>query len=61
MTDEIFGPILPIVTVQTLDEAIAFVNARPKPLAAYLFTKSKSDPRAGDPARCPPAAWWSTT
>lgn len=41
MTDEIFGPILPIVTVQSLDEAIEFVNARPKPLAAYLFTKSK--------------------
>ncbi|GAS99794.1 aldehyde dehydrogenase [Mycolicibacterium canariasense] len=41
MTDEIFGPILPIVTVQNLDEAIAFVNARDKPLAAYLFTKSK--------------------
>ncbi|BBZ31065.1 aldehyde dehydrogenase [Mycolicibacterium madagascariense] len=41
MTDEIFGPILPIVTVQSLDEAIDFVNARPKPLAAYLFTKSK--------------------
>jgi aldehyde dehydrogenase (NAD+) len=39
MTDEIFGPVLPIVTVQNLDEAIAFVNARPKPLAAYLFTK----------------------
>ncbi len=42
MTDEIFGPVLPIVTVQNLDEAIAFVNARPKPLAAYLFTKSKA-------------------
>lgn len=42
MTDEIFGPILPIVTVQNLDEAIAFVNSRPKPLAAYLFTKAKS-------------------
>ena len=42
MTDEIFGPILPIVTVQSLDEAIAFVNARPKPLAAYLFTKAKA-------------------
>lgn len=41
MTDEIFGPILPIVTVQSLDEAIEFVNSRPKPLAAYLFTKSK--------------------
>jgi aldehyde dehydrogenase (NAD+) len=42
MTDEIFGPILPIVTFQSLDEAIDFVNARPKPLAAYLFTKAKS-------------------
>ena len=42
MTDEIFGPILPVVTVQSLDEAIDFVNARPKPLAAYLFTKSKN-------------------
>ncbi|HKV19435.1 MAG TPA: aldehyde dehydrogenase family protein [Mycobacterium sp.] len=42
MTDEIFGPILPVVTVQSLDEAIGFVNARPKPLAAYLFTKTKS-------------------
>lgn len=42
MTDEIFGPILPIVTVQNLDEAISFVNSRPKPLAAYLFTKAKS-------------------
>ncbi|BBY27300.1 aldehyde dehydrogenase family protein [Mycolicibacterium sediminis] len=42
MRDEIFGPILPIVTVQNLDEAIAFVNSRPKPLAAYLFTKTKA-------------------
>ena len=42
MTDEIFGPILPIMTVQSLDDAISFVNARPKPLAAYLFTKTKS-------------------
>lgn len=42
MTDEIFGPILPVVTVQSLDDAISFVNSRPKPLAAYLFTKTKS-------------------
>ncbi len=41
MRDEIFGPILPVVTVQNLDEAIKFVNSRPKPLAAYLFTKTK--------------------
>ncbi len=42
MTEEIFGPILPVLTVQSLDEAIEFVNSRPKPLAAYLFTKAKS-------------------
>lgn len=41
MTNEIFGPILPVVSVQSLDHAIEFVNARPKPLAAYLFTKSR--------------------
>jgi aldehyde dehydrogenase (NAD+) len=41
MTDEIFGPILPVMTVQSLDDAINFVNSRPKPLAAYLFTKTK--------------------
>jgi acyl-CoA reductase-like NAD-dependent aldehyde dehydrogenase len=42
MTDEIFGPILPVMTVQSLDDAINFVNSRPKPLAAYLSTKTKS-------------------
>jgi aldehyde dehydrogenase (NAD+) len=42
MKEEIFGPILPIVTVQSLDDAIRFVNSRPKPLAAYLFTKAKN-------------------
>ncbi len=38
MQDEIFGPILPVLTVDDLDEAIAFVNDRPKPLALYVFT-----------------------
>jgi aldehyde dehydrogenase (NAD+) len=42
MRDEIFGPILPVVTVQSEDDAITFVNSRPKPLALYLFTKSKA-------------------
>jgi aldehyde dehydrogenase (NAD+) len=41
MSNEIFGPILPVITMQSLDDAITFVNARPKPLAAYLFTKAK--------------------
>jgi len=40
MREEIFGPILPVLPVQGLDEAIAFVNARPKPLALYLFSES---------------------
>ena len=39
MKEEIFGPILPIVTYETLDEAIRFVNARPRPLALYLFDR----------------------
>ena len=42
MSNEIFGPILPVITVQSLDEAIRFVNSRPKPLAAYLFTKTRT-------------------
>lgn len=42
MQEEIFGPILPVVPVESVDQAIEFVNARPKPLAAYLFTKSRS-------------------
>jgi aldehyde dehydrogenase (NAD+) len=41
MTEEIFGPILPVLTVASLTEAITFVNGRPKPLAAYLFSSSK--------------------
>ncbi|MFD9460351.1 aldehyde dehydrogenase family protein [Streptomyces sp. NPDC060027] len=40
MGEEIFGPILPIVTVADLDEAIGFINDRDKPLALYVFTES---------------------
>jgi coniferyl-aldehyde dehydrogenase len=35
--EEIFGPVLPIVEYETLDEAIGYVNARPHPLAFYYF------------------------
>ena len=38
MKEEIFGPILPIITVNSIDEGIAFVNDRPKPLALYAFS-----------------------
>lgn len=41
MQQEIFGPILPVLGVESLDEAIGFVTARPKPLAAYLFSSSR--------------------
>ncbi|HEX4335037.1 MAG TPA: coniferyl aldehyde dehydrogenase [Polyangiaceae bacterium] len=37
MQEEIFGPVLPIVTYRSLDEAVAYVNARPRPLALYYF------------------------
>jgi aldehyde dehydrogenase (NAD+) len=38
MQDEIFGPILPVVEYGELEEAIALINARPKPLALYFFS-----------------------
>ena len=37
MQDEIFGPILPLVAVDSVDAAIDYVNARPRPLALYHF------------------------
>ncbi len=37
MTEEIFGPILPVITVESMDDAVEFVNAREKPLALYVF------------------------
>ncbi len=42
MKSEIFGPILPIVAYDSLDEAITFVQNRPKPLALYIFGKSEA-------------------
>ncbi len=41
MAQEIFGPILPILKVADMDEAVLFVNARPKPLALYIFSGSR--------------------
>jgi coniferyl-aldehyde dehydrogenase len=43
MQEEIFGPVLPIVSYRDLDEAIAFVNARPRPLALYYFGSSATN------------------
>ncbi len=43
MAEEIFGPILPILEYEQISEAIAFVNAQPKPLALYLFSSNKTN------------------
>lgn len=41
MQEEIFGPLLPITTVDNLSEAINFINKREKPLALYVFSSDK--------------------
>ncbi|RFA20628.1 aldehyde dehydrogenase family protein [Subtercola boreus] len=46
MAEEIFGPLLPIVTVESLADAIGFINAGDKPLALYAFTSSAKARRA---------------
>ncbi|KAH1038305.1 hypothetical protein J1N35_040048 [Gossypium stocksii] len=38
MQEEIFGPLLPIITVERLEDSFAMINRKPKPLAAYLFS-----------------------
>ncbi len=42
MNDEIFGPILPVIGFDDLDKMIVEVKNRPKPLACYVFTRSKT-------------------
>lgn len=42
MAGEIFGPILPIMTVKNIDEAVNYINAHDQPLALYTFSKSKA-------------------
>lgn len=41
MQEEIFGPILPVLTYKTINEAITFINQREKPLAFYIFSNKK--------------------
>tara|TARA_B100000029_G_scaffold150704_2_gene145903 strand:- start:4844 stop:6250 length:1407 start_codon:yes stop_codon:yes gene_type:complete len=43
MEEEIFGPLLPILSFESLDECINIINARPKPLALYLFSNSRKN------------------
>jgi aldehyde dehydrogenase (NAD+) len=40
--DEVFGPILPIVTYRTLDEAFDRISAAPSPLTAFIFSRNRS-------------------
>jgi acyl-CoA reductase-like NAD-dependent aldehyde dehydrogenase len=42
MQEEIFGPVLPVVPYETLDQAIEYVNARPHPLAFYYFDENSA-------------------
>jgi coniferyl-aldehyde dehydrogenase len=45
MQEEIFGPVLPILAYHQIDEAIAYINARPRPLALYYFGDNGEDRR----------------
>ncbi len=42
MQEEVFGPILPVIGYESVENALAYVNARPHPLALYLFTKKRN-------------------
>lgn len=46
MHEEIFGPLLPVRTYRSLDEAIGYINARPRPLALYYFGNVGADSEA---------------
>ena len=41
LQDEIFGPILPLVTYKTIEEAVDYINSKEKPLSLYIFSKNK--------------------
>jgi aldehyde dehydrogenase (NAD+) len=46
LQEEIFGPVLPVVTYRTEEDALAYVRGRPKPLAFYVFAGSRKQVRA---------------
>jgi aldehyde dehydrogenase (NAD+) len=43
LEEEIFGPLLPIISYSDLDEALRFINDKPKPLAMYIFSRDKKE------------------
>ena len=42
MQEEIFGPVLPVIAYDSIDEAVDFINSREHPLALYLFSEDKA-------------------
>lgn len=46
MQEEIFGPILPVITYETLEEAIAFAKKMPNPLSCYIFSTKRKEQQA---------------
>jgi aldehyde dehydrogenase (NAD+) len=45
MAEELFGPLLPVLEVEDLQQAMGWINSRPKPLALYLFSTSGESQR----------------
>lgn len=43
MDEEIFGPILPVITFTEINEVVTYVNSKPKPLALYIFSSNKAN------------------
>ena len=56
MREEIFGPLLPLLPYDRLDDAIAFINARAAPAGAVLVRPGQQPHRARRCASCRPAA-----
>ena len=58
MQEEIFAPVLPLIEVSDFEAALRFIAGRPKPLAAYLFSRNNCPPQLMSAAS--PAALCST-
>ena len=43
LEEEIFGPVLPVITYETIEEVVTTINSKPKPLALYVFTNSNEE------------------
>ena len=56
MQEEVFGPVLPIVCVRSLEEAIQFITQREKPLALYVFSPNDKVGQAPSPGSWEPSS-----